>query len=94
MSKRVERIAGAIVVDGQQVAETLQCCHCGQHWERRPGSGTLRGYCMKCNSVLCGQPACMKNCKPFEKWLEEVEKADKVNLESLERVADLVIARK
>jgi hypothetical protein len=49
---------------------------------------------MKCNSVLCGQPACMKNCKPFEKWLEEVEKADKVNLESLERVADLVIARK
>ena len=73
MSKRVERVAGGILIDGMQVAETLQCRHCGMHWERKPGSGTLRGYCMKCDAVLCGKPVCMSECKPFEKWLEEVE---------------------
>lgn len=77
MPKRVEKIAGAIFIDGVQVAETLQCCHCGMHWQRKPGSGTLRGYCMKCNAVLCGKAECMSECRPFEKWLEEVERADR-----------------
>jgi len=75
MTKRVERIAGGVLLDGQQVAETLQCCHCGMHWMRKPGWGTIRGYCLKCNAVLCGKQECMETCRPFEKWLEEVEAA-------------------
>lgn len=63
------------MVDGVQVAETLQCAHCNMHWERQPGSGTQRGFCLKCNAVLCGKPACMATCRPFEQWLEEVERA-------------------
>jgi hypothetical protein len=74
MTRRVERVAGGVLVDGMQIGETLQCCHCGGHWDRVPGSGTLRGFCLKCNGVLCGKEACMTECKPFEKWLEEVER--------------------
>ena len=77
MPRRVERIAGGILVDGTQTADTLQCCHCGAHWERVPGSGRVRGYCMKCNAVICGKPECMANCRPFEKWLEDVERAER-----------------
>ena len=75
MAKRVEKIAGGMVVDGQQVAETLQCCHCSAHWVRQPGSGTLRGYCSRCNAVVCGKQACMETCVPFEQWLESVERS-------------------
>jgi hypothetical protein len=45
--------------DGQKIqGETRQCCHCQATWEYRPGSGTRRGWCLKCNGFLCGQPAC------------------------------------
>jgi hypothetical protein len=92
--KRLEKVAGAFIVDGQQTAETLQCCHCGMHWARRPGSGTSRGFCLKCYSVICGQPACMNECKPFEQWLEEVEAVGKLNVEKLEQTAEgIYIAR-
>ena len=74
MSRRLERIAGGVMVDGVQVAETLQCVHCGMHWDRIPGSGIQRGFCLKCHGVLCGKPQCMSECKPFEQWLEEVER--------------------
>ena len=30
--------------------ETHQCCHCGKHWQIKPGSGITRGFCIKCNS--------------------------------------------
>ena len=95
MSKRVEKIAGAVMIDGQQTAETLRCCHCGMHWERQPGSGTVRGYCMKCNAVICGNPSCMRECKPFEKWCEEVEAAERLKIEKLEQTAEgIYIARR
>lgn len=71
MTKRLERIAGGIMVDGQQVGETLQCVHCGMHWDRVPGSGRQRGFCLKCNGVLCGKRECLIECKPIEKRLDE-----------------------
>jgi len=50
--------AGFIIVDGQQVAQTKQCCHCGRHFVSVKGSGKIRGRCMDCKSVTCGFPAC------------------------------------
>lgn len=57
---------GAITVDGRQVASTCQCCHCGAHFVFRRGSGTDRGFCMKCGRLTCGKPAC-DPCNPIEK---------------------------
>jgi len=48
--------------------KTLQCVHCGGHWEVKPGSGRVRGFCMNCNGHVCG-PRCSE-CVPFEKRLE------------------------
>lgn len=52
-------------------AQTLQCVHCGGHWIPQPGSGRLRGFCMRCNGPICG-PDCQE-CVPVEKLLEIME---------------------
>lgn len=49
-----------------------QCCHCGYHFKVVPGSGRVRGFCLKCMQVTCGKPAC-NTCLPIEKWLDGVE---------------------
>jgi hypothetical protein len=67
---------GAIVVDGKQVGETLQCVHCGMHWEYKPGSGRKRGFCNFCNGVVCGQDYCMSGCYPLEARIELTEAVD------------------
>ena len=67
------REAGAIIVDGVQVASTLQCCHCGGHFEVVKGSGTRRGFCLKCGAVTCGHPDC-DPCLPLEKRLDMIER--------------------
>jgi hypothetical protein len=64
---------GTIIVDGQPVAETKQCCHCGSHFEIIKGSGRLRGFCRFCNQVTCGSHRCM-SCMPLEKRLDLFEK--------------------
>ena len=66
------REAGAILVDGVQVASTLQCCHCGGHFQVVKGSGRERGFCLKCGSVTCGSPEC-DYCIPAEARLEIME---------------------
>lgn len=57
----------------------VQCVHCGGHFTM-PSFGSDpeskknrigRGFCMNCNGFVCG-PRCAE-CKPFERWLEEVE---------------------
>ena len=62
---------GAILIDGQEVAHTLQCVHCGSHFISRKGSGKIRGWCTRCNGPVCG-PSCAV-CTPFEKKLEMME---------------------
>jgi len=95
MTRRLERIAGAAILDGQQIADTLQCCHCGRHWNRKPGSGTVRGFCLKCYGVTCGDEACSIECKPFEKWLDEVEAKNRILLDRMEQTAEgIYIARR
>ncbi len=67
------KIAGFIIVDGQEVAETAQCCHCGFHWIVRHGSGAVRGFCLKCDARTCGSAKC-HDCMPLEKKLDLYEK--------------------
>jgi len=64
---------GHILVDGVEVAQTLQCCHCGGHWVSRRGSGIIRGFCVRCMKPTCGGIRC-DPCIPFEKRLEMMEK--------------------
>lgn len=55
---------GIVLVNGQEVAHTLQCPHCGGHFISRKGSGHRRTFCMKCMAVTCGKHAC-DACQPF-----------------------------
>lgn len=60
-----------IVGDGPTVEhDTLQCVHCGGHFIVRRGSGTRRGFCMKCNGVTCGGANCWE-CRPYQKLVDE-----------------------
>jgi hypothetical protein len=54
---------GIVIVNGQEVATTLQCCHCGMHYVSRKGSGIRRGFCLRHMQVTCGQQKCVE-CKP------------------------------
>lgn len=54
--------------------ETMQCVHCGKHWVYKPGSGTERGWCMKCDGVTCGAQEC-NACVPLEARIEIMEGA-------------------
>lgn len=64
--------SGYILVDGQEVAHTKQCCHCGIHFVSRKGSGKIRGYCTLCSKITCGAPACDVHI-PFEAKLDYVD---------------------
>jgi len=68
------RPSGAILVDGQQVADTLQCVHCGGHFVMIRGSGRRRGFCTLCHGITCGSAGCVA-CVPTEQWLDQVERA-------------------
>lgn len=63
---------GGIIIGGMQVASTLQCPHCGGHFESIPGSGKRRTFCLRCQAVTCGNPAC-DACIPVEAKLEFAE---------------------
>lgn len=45
---------GIIKTEGEQ----HQCVHCQFLWTYQPGSGTRRGYCLRCDGWLCGRPEC------------------------------------
>ncbi len=65
--------AGTILIDGVEVAHTLQCCHCGCHFVSRKGSGMLRGFCMRCHKITCGAVQC-DTCIPVEEFLTHIER--------------------
>ncbi len=54
--------------------EKRQCAHCQFSWIYRPGSGVRRGYCSRCNGLLCGKPQCMEYCIPYINKIEGMEK--------------------
>lgn len=49
----------------------LQCVHCGSHFPRQPGSGKVRGWCVRCHGPICG-PGCAA-CVPYEQQIENIE---------------------
>lgn len=54
-------------------ADTKQCCHCGQHFVWRAGSGTTRGYCTLCSQYTCGDPKCHEHF-PIEERMDLYER--------------------
>ena len=62
---------GSIVVDGKEVASTLQCVHCNCHFTHRRNRGDW--VCLKCSGVVCGKRVCVVECIPFEKRLDDYE---------------------
>lgn len=72
-AEAMRRPAGHILLDGVQVADTAQCVHCGSHFVMRRGSGVERGFCTRCNGLVCGRKCAV--CIPFEKRLDLAEKA-------------------
>jgi hypothetical protein len=57
-------------VNGTKQFNSVQCKHCGMHWQTVPGSGRIRGYCTNCHGLVCGSSACVHECVPFEAQLE------------------------
>jgi hypothetical protein len=76
-SDPVRKPSGFLLVDGQVVADTVQCPHCGTHFTMVRGSGTRRGFCTKCMGVTCGRLTCNTDCIPKEKRLDLREKQGK-----------------
>lgn len=54
--------------------EMRMCAHCSIRWEYRPGSGKRRGYCKRCNGLLCGKDLCMQYCIP---WIDKIDAMEK-----------------
>jgi len=72
----VARVGGYSVITGVwgevEECDTYTCPHCNGVCFIRPGSGTQRGYCFRCNLPTCGKERCM-TCIPFERKMEEME---------------------
>lgn len=71
-AQAVKRPSGFILIDGQTVADTVQCVHCGGHFVMTKGSGAERGWCRNCNGMVCGRTCAA--CTPFEQRLDDAEK--------------------
>ncbi len=67
--------------DGRKMeGETRQCVHCQFIWVYQPGSGTRRGYCTKCQGLICARQECIAeqkrltgnnfDCFPFEEMVK------------------------
>jgi hypothetical protein len=69
----IRKPGGAIIIDGNHIADTMKCTHCGHVWIPIVGSGRIRGWCTKCNGPTCGSKECHE-CYPFEKKLNDYEK--------------------
>lgn len=65
---------GAWIVDGIEVAATLQCPHCDTHFVSMRGTGLRRYWCGSCGALTCGAIPC-DTCRPFMKVLEDLAKA-------------------
>ena len=53
---------GIIFSNGKEVAATLMCPHCGEHFVSRKGSGVRRSFCFRHQAVTCEKEFCIKNC--------------------------------
>lgn len=70
---------GAWIVDGIEVASTMQCPHCDGHFVSMRDSGIERGWCSGCGAVTCGKPECAP-CVPFLRKMEAIERGAALTL--------------
>lgn len=62
---------GYIVIDNDE-HDTITCNHCNcivVVTKDKPGGG-----CLKCSGLICDVCVDKNECRPFEQWLEKVEK--------------------
>ena len=59
--------------NGKEVADTVQCCHCGMHltWTKKTWKQT--GWCINCQRIRCQKKEC-QTCCHWEKRMEKYEK--------------------
>lgn len=60
-------------------ADTVQCCHGGEHFISVKGSGITRGFCTNCMARTCGNPL-HDECKDWRKKMEEFERGIRLTL--------------
>ena len=72
-AKSVRKPSGYVIIDGIEVARTLECVHGGETFISIRGSGITRGFCRNCMGETCGKPKCHE-CRPFEKTIDMYEK--------------------
>jgi len=72
------KAAGVVITcdfDGKTVTQdTQQCVHCGAHWVVVRGSGRPHVWCYKCVGNTCSNPACLRQCYPEEKRMDDIAK--------------------
>ena len=55
-------------------ADLVCCAHCGFVWVWRKGSGCRRGWCGRCNGLVCGRAACrVRACCSWRQGLDNLE---------------------
>lgn len=54
---------------------TAMCAHCNTLVVLNPLRTRERGHCRKCDAYICDKPGCHVECEPFNKILDEAERA-------------------
>lgn len=52
-------------------ADAFTCCHCSAIVVKNPARVRPRGYCAKCDHVVCDNPICNTECNPVAKLLDQ-----------------------
>lgn len=67
-------LRGAAVNEGKILESAIAtCAHCNTIVVLNPLRVRDRNNCRKCDAYICDNPACHKDCVPFDKILDEAE---------------------
>lgn len=60
--------------------DTFTCAHCNSivFVKPRQDPSEMGGFCTQCYRHICTKCADLGMCRPFEKWLEQVESRDRL----------------
>lgn len=56
----------------EQQVDLCQCCHCQAVFPYVRGSGAVRGWCMRCGGITCGNHLC-DVCVPWQQLIANLE---------------------
>ena len=71
--------------------ESRQCVHCQFVWIYAPGSGDLRGWCMRHYGFLCGRPECFSQQQTLQRQYEELTTKTAPACVSFEEINELLL---